>query len=160
MNKTKVNEIINFSFRKYFQNKWFIIFNIISLLSLVLTINWGNISEIFNINKDNYTIEVVDYQNCFFDDLSKLLENEEKLTLKQIDQNNYTADTIPKNLIVLEITKNDTNYFDTKFISKEGVTTESYNAIKNALKEIRNDYLEADYFLTETNLQKIRNNHP
>ena len=158
MNKSKVNEIILFSFKKFFQNKWFIIFNTISLASIILTLNWGNISGFFNIDqdKDKYKIEIIDSQNFIYDSITNLLENDEKLTISKIEESSYTPDDIPKDVIVLEFTKNEKNYFDTKFISKEGIPTDTYNKIKNALKDIRNQYLKADFFLSEGSLNKIQ----
>ena len=43
MNNNKVKEIIKFSFIKNIQNKWFIIFNILTLISIVLMVNWGSL---------------------------------------------------------------------------------------------------------------------
>ena len=52
MNNFKVKEIIKFSFYKSIQNKWFVIFNAITLIGMVLMLNWGNIANLFEIGEE------------------------------------------------------------------------------------------------------------
>lgn len=47
MNRNKVKEMIQFSFYKNIQNKWFIIFNVISLITAILMLNWSSVSSLF-----------------------------------------------------------------------------------------------------------------
>ena len=47
MNNIKVKEILKFSLYKNIQNKWFIIFNIITLISTVIMLNWESIGNLF-----------------------------------------------------------------------------------------------------------------
>ncbi len=70
MNKEKVKEIIKFSFFKYFQNKWFIIFNVLTMLSMVVGFNYNNLSNILKIEtkKDKYQIAVLDSSNLLYNE--------------------------------------------------------------------------------------------
>lgn len=47
MNRNKLKEMIQFSFYKNIQNKWFVIFNLISLISAILMLNWSSLSSFF-----------------------------------------------------------------------------------------------------------------
>ena len=45
MNNKKIREIIKFNIQKNIQNKWFIIFNIITLVVMIFSMNTENIKD-------------------------------------------------------------------------------------------------------------------
>ena len=62
MNSQKAREIIKFSIYKNIQNKWFLAFNIISLIIAVLILNWNSITTLF---KPEELIENKNYNKIF-----------------------------------------------------------------------------------------------
>ena len=158
MNKTKVKEIIGFSFFQYFKNKWFIIFNIVSLLTMVISMNWSNISNYLSLDegKDAYEIKVVDKDNLVYNLIIDSFSGDEKLTVSKIDENTYNKDTIEDDILILEITKNNQEYFDATLISKEGLKSTTYDKIQTALNLARNEYLKKEFSFSDSKLNKIQ----
>ena len=152
MNNTKVKEIIKFSFYKNIQNKWFIIFNIITLLSIIIMLNWASISSLFKSEDERkiFQIMVLDNTNLVFDDLATDLKNNNELEISKITENTYTAENIPGNLAIVEIIPDSTEGFKTSIISKEGIDTTIYNPLTDSLFKLRN-FLLADMYNVEDN---------
>lgn len=160
MNKTKVKEIIKFSFFKYFQNKWFVLFNIITLISIVVSLNFGNITKLLQIEDkvDTYEVAVVDNDNLVYDDFAKQFEENEIYTFSKIEENTYTNENIKDKFIVIEVLKDSNEIFTIKLISKEGIPNNIYNELTDSLKGIRNKYFEEKYSLEDTTLSLLQSN--
>ncbi len=158
MNKSKVKEIINFSFFQYFKNKWFVIFNVISLLTMVFSLNWSNISSFFSLDegKDSYEIKVLDKDNLIYDLVNLSLSGDEKLTTTRIYENTYNKDNIEDDILILEIEKDDQEYFNATLISKEGLKTPTYDKIQNSLDIARNEYIKNEFSFSNDKLEKIQ----
>ena len=158
MNKSKVKEIINFSFFQYFKNKWFVIFNVISLLTMVFSLNWSNISSFFSLDegKDSYEIKVLDKDNLIYDLVNLSLSGDEKLTTTRIYENTYNKDNIEDDILILEIEKDDKEYFNATLISKEGLKTPTYDKIQNSLDIARNEYIKNEFSFSNDKLEKIQ----
>ena len=56
MNKQKIKEIVKFSIKQNIQNKWFVCFNVLLLILVVLFTNAGNIREFL----ENNNIQIFD----------------------------------------------------------------------------------------------------
>lgn len=155
MNNFKVKEIIKFSFYKSIQNKWFVIFNVITLISIVLILNWGNIGNLFKSGEEeNIKVAILDEENIIFDNL--FLELSEKFEVEKINSNEYTAENIPDDLVILEIDSDEDNLFVTSVISKEGIIGEYYYAIEEALYNSRNILFSQQYGIPLENLDKFQ----
>ena len=85
----KVKEIIKFSFFKYFQNKWFILFNVITLLSIVISLNYSALSSFFEVEKEEKktNIEIVDNNNLLYEKFVENFSGDTKFEVSKIDQN-------------------------------------------------------------------------
>ncbi len=158
MNKTKAKEIIKFSFFKYFQNKWFILFNLLSLISIVVSLNWSSLAGIISLpgQEDKYEVVILDNDNILYSRFIEYLSGD-PFTVQQIDQNDYTSENIPKNFVILEVFKeNDNEPFKTKIISKEGISNAIYQNIYSILAKIRNEDLEKRYHITDETISLIQ----
>ena len=158
MNKTKVKEIIKFSFFHYFHNKWFVIFNLISLICLVLSLNWSNIADLLSINDDSgiYSVKVLDSSNLVFDKLLFAFSGDKNLSFEKIEENTYTKENIEDDIIVLEINKDNNEYFNATLISKEGIKREAYEKIEKSLNLSKSEYLKKEYHFSDSTLEKIQ----
>lgn len=155
MNNFKVKEIIKFSFYKSIQNKWFVIFNVITLVSIVLILNWGSIGNLFKtVEEENIKVAILDEKNIIFDNLFSELSG--KFEVEKIDSNEYTAENIPDDLVILEIDSDENNLFTTSVISKEGIIGEYYYAIEDALYNSRNFLFTEKYNISLENLDKFQ----
>lgn len=158
MNSRKVKEIIKFSFYKNIQNKWFIIFNIITLISIIFALNFGAISSVFKGTSEDKVFEItlLDEFNLVYDEFYNEFSGDERYNITRIYENNYSKDNIPNNFAVIEIIQDEKEIFKTSIISKEGINVKIYNPIVEKLFEIRNDYLASNYDLTDENLKVLQ----
>ena len=123
MNKQKIKEIVKFYIQKNIQNKWFILVNILILLSVLIATNGNNIksyleSKNINLFDDEFKIEIIDEDNLATDQIIKQFENRENIEISKISENNYTKENIPKNFALVEISKSETGYISAKITSK------------------------------------------
>lgn len=158
MNNTKVKEIIKFSFYKSIKNKWFIVFNLITLLTTVLVINWNNISNIFKIDEESrlFEIAILDNSNMIYDDFANNFSKNTDYNIVKITENHYTAENIPDNFVIIEIKPDEQETFLTTIISKEGIDANIYNLIKGELTDIRNNLLAKKYELSIDDLNLLQ----
>lgn len=155
MNNFKVKEIVKFSFYKSIQNKWFVIFNAITLISIVLILNWGSIENLFKSGEEEIIkIAILDEENIILNDLVSVLSKD--FEVKEIETNEYTAENIPDDLIILEINSNEEKIFSTSIISKEGIVGEYYYKIEEALHTARNVLFAEKYNISIEELYKFQ----
>ena len=147
MNNKKVKEIIKFSFYKNIQNKWFIIFNLITLISIVLIVNWGTIFSFFvpKEKTDIFKIAVLDKDNIVYDNFLEKFSGDKSFEVFRIDENSYSAENIPDDFAIVEILNDDEEVFKISFISKEGIESNIYKNIENKLLEVRNELFVSRY---------------
>lgn len=155
MNSFKVKAIIKNSFNRSIQNKWFIIFNIVTLLSIVLMLNWGNISNLFKSESDDdIKIAILDENGLAYENLlDKLSINYE---VEKIEEDIYTAENIEDNLVIVKITEDTDKIFKVAIVSKEGIATQKYNEIKEALHYARNYLFEQKYGVSSNDLKDFQ----
>lgn len=155
MNNVKVKEIIKFSLYKNIQNKWFIIFNLLTLLSTIVMLNWGSISNLFTSpDKDKvFKLAIIDDINLAYEDLTIAFEKNSDFEIERITENTYTKENIPDDFAVIEIIPDDTEGFTTSITSKEGISTLIYNPIKDALYDSRNNILSHKYGVSKNELE-------
>lgn len=154
MNKSKTGEIIKFSFYKDMRNKWFILFNILALVSVLIMFNFGSISSLFKRNDDNpLNIEVLDSENLIYDTFEAALSSSSNdFTISRIYKNNYTAENIPDDIIIVEALRSDKDFVKFSIISKEGIKTSKYSKIADALNASRNKLFADSSSVTEEQL--------
>ncbi len=159
MNSIKVKEMIKFSLFKNIQNKWFLIFNIFTLVSILLLLNWNFLSAIFatpSAEKPKTEIAVLDSAHLAFEQLHTHFSSEKDWNVFEINENTYTAENIPDNLILVEIIPDQTEAFTTSITSKEGISTDIYTPLTEQLLAIRNQHLATQYGLEAENLQVLQ----
>ncbi|MBQ9266800.1 MAG: CPBP family intramembrane metalloprotease [Clostridia bacterium] len=154
MNNRKVKEIIKFSFYKDLQNKWFIIFNVITLVSILILMNFTKISSLlhFGNEDDIFEIVVLDNSNLIYGNVSsKLLENE-GFSVSRITENTYTADNIPDDFVIIEATPDEEEMIQFSVISKEGIQGSKYEKLLEAMSYARNMMFADRYGISEEEL--------
>lgn len=158
MNSKKVREIIKFSFYTNIQNRWFVIFNILSLIGTIVIMNWGLISTTFKSNNtpESLEIAILDNENLVFEKFQDDFELGEDYKLTKITENNYTAENIPDDLLIIEVLPDEKEIFKTNVISKEGIKLEKFNPIKDELYEIRNQLFSEKYDISDENLATLQ----
>ena len=158
MNSTKIKELIKFSFFTCFQNKWFVVFNILSLISMFFFFNWNNFVKEFNISfgDDHYDLLIQTSLDNIYESFSDSLKDSDIFTVKKFSENSYTDENMPKNVIVLKIEEDPLDFFKTTLISKEGIKQTYYNEIVSILKNERNTYLNEKYSLKNEDISFIQ----
>lgn len=142
MNKQKIKGIVKFSIKQNVQNKWFIIFNVLLMVLVLIMANANNIRKFLEDNNiklfdDEMTIQYIDNNELLGDSLEKNFEDYEKITIEKVDKNEYTEKNIEDNLIVLEVFKDDAEIIKAKVTSKEGIDGTLFDEIMATLEEIR-----------------------
>lgn len=158
MNSKKVNEIIKFSFYTNIQNKWFVIFNLMSLIGAILIMNWGVISSTFKSSNtpESLEIAILDNENLVFEKFQDNFDLGEDYKLTKITENNYTAENIPDDLLIIEVLPDEKEIFKTNVISKEGIKLEKFNPVKDELYLIRNQLFSEKYDVSSENLATLQ----
>lgn len=155
MNNFKVRAIIKNSFEKSIQNKWFIIFNLVTLVSIILMFNWGNVSNLFKSEDENdISIAILDLNNLIYDELYNELSK--KYEVERIYINDYTAENISDNLVIVEVKEDEAELFTVSVILKEGIQGQKYNEIKEALHTARNKLFEEKYTVSSEMLANFQ----
>ena len=115
-------------------------------------------TEIDRINDDNktYDIAVLDMQNLVANTLINDLSGDKKYTISQIEKNDYTASTIPNNMMIIEISGDTEEGIKASIISKEGINIKFYNPIKEELNKIRNQILAKKHAINDDVLKTVQ----
>lgn len=162
MNTKKIKEIIKFDVGKSIQNKWFVILNIVILISILFSTNWTHIENFLDAHDMNFTdmedvtIEVLDTENLLYGELEKQVKDIDAIKLKQVTENKYSKKNIPEDEIVLvEAVKDETELIKIKIISKEEISVEVYDLIYESVKESRNTLFATKYNITVEQLEVL-----
>ena len=146
MNSQKTREIIKFSIYKNIQNKWFLAFNIISLIIAVIILNWNSITTLFKPEETEKPFEfaILDSGDLIYDGLSEL-ESGENIKISRITENTYNAENMPDDFAVIEVLPDEEECFKINLISKEGIKLSIYSPVKDKMYEIRNTLFSKRY---------------
>ena len=160
MNKQKVKEIVKFSIRQNIQNKWFVIFNVFLFIFAIIMTNAGNIRQFLennNINlfNDEVVIEYIDNENLMGNKLQKQFEQEEKITITKIKENNYTKENIEDNLLVVEVNLDEDNIIVATLTSKEGMDSFICDEVLEVLEDVRLEVLAEKINAKESDLENL-----
>ncbi len=157
MNNSKVHELIKYSFSKFFQNKWFVIFNILSLLGVLFLPNKDYLSQIFNFgnDEDTYHLEVITENDFYYSELEKAFLDDDLIDVSKSHLNSYTAETIPEDVLVLEFFEQEEPFFSVKLTSKEGIKNDAGTKIKNVLNSIKSKKVVPAFNLSSDEYEKI-----
>ena len=158
MNNQKVKEIIKFSFYKNIQNKWFVIFNLLTLIGIIVIVNWTNISSMLHFQDDGkvFGIAVLDNENLISDDFVRDMSGDKRYEVKRIETNDYTSETIPDDFMIVEVLKDEEECFKVSIISKEGINVKIYDPVKEELFQIRNRLLSKKYGVDNNSLKIVQ----
>lgn len=142
MNKEKVFGIIKFNILRNMQNKWFIILNVFLLISCLIGTNIDNIKSLLeshdiNIFNEEIVIEIVDKENLVGDKFASKFDEDDKVEVRFIEGQEYTEDTIPDNLVVIEVARDEETIIAGKVISKEVPDYKLYDPVFEVFDEIR-----------------------
>ncbi len=142
MNKEKVFGIIKFNILRNMQNKWFIILNVFLLISCLIATNINNIKELLesydiNLFNEEIVLEIVDKENLVGDKFATKFNEDDKVEIKFIEGQEYTEETIPDNLVVIEVATDAETIIAGKVISKEVPDYKLYDPVFEVFEEIR-----------------------
>ena len=159
MNSKKVREIIKFSIQKNIQSKWFIIFNIITLLVMIVSSNMNNIkdylaSKDINIFEENLKIEVIDKEKLAITQLKEIFA-EDNFEIVETNENTYTKENIPDDLVLIEVSSSEENYIESKVYSKEMLDRYVYDSIEEVLTQVRSDLFSEKNEIERQELEKL-----
>ena len=159
MNSKKVREIIKFSIQKNIQSKWFIIFNIITFLVMIVSSNMNYIkdyldSKDINIFEENLKIEVIDKEKLAITQLKEIFA-EDNFEIVETNENTYTKENIPDDLVLIEVSSSEENYIESKVYSKEMLDGYVYDSIEEVLTQVRSDLFSEKNEIERQELEKL-----
>lgn len=162
MNIRKVKEIIKFDVEKDIQNKWFVVLNVIMLISILLVTNWSHISKFLdehNINlssSDKFTIQVLDKENLVYDDIKEAFKDDKNVKVEKVEKNKYTKKNIPKDdLLLVEVKSDEAKILDLKMVSKESIDDFIYDKLYEVLKDSRSKIFASKVGVTVEQLEVL-----
>ena len=165
MNKQKIKEIVKFSIKQNIQNKWFVGFNVLLLVLMILFANAGNIKEFLENNNiqifdDEVAIEYVDPNNIIDHKLERMFAKNEKVTVKKVSENKYTPKNIKDNVLIVEVDKDEEKIIKVKITSKEGFDSAIYDDIVEVLQECRSEVFAQTLNIPEEKLEILSTEIP
>lgn len=158
INKNSIN-IAKFSFINAIKSKGFIVYNIILLIVLLIATNFSTIKTVLQQNNlfkgTVYTIKVIDDENYLYETLKEKLNVDNVENVEQLTENTkYNEDNLEKEEIIVKLLRDEKGDRYLQIISKEALNGEIYSLISSALKEVRNNEIEAKYGIAEVDIQK------
>lgn len=165
MNKQKIKEIVKFSIKQNIQNKWFVGFNVLLLILMIVFANAGNIKEFLENNNiqifdDEVAIEYVDPNNIIDHKLERMFAKNEKVTVKKVSENKYTPKNIKDNVLIVEVDKDEEKIIKVKITSKEGFDSAIYDDIVEVLQECRSEVFAQTLNIPEEKLEILSTEIP
>lgn len=165
MNKQKIKEIVKFSIKQNIQNKWFVGFNVLLLILMILFANAGNIREFLENNNiqifdDEVSIEYVDPNNIIDHKLERMFAKNDKVTVKKVAENKYTPKNIKDNVLIIEVDKDEAKIIKVKITSKEGFDNVIYDDIVEVLQECRSEVFAQTLNIPEEKLEILSTEIP
>jgi len=159
MKSRKVKEIVKFSIQKNIQNKWFIIFNIITLLVMIVTSNMENIktylaSKDIDIFEEHLKIEILDKSNLATEQIKEAFA-EDNFEIVEVNENIYTKDNIEDDLVLIEVEPSEENYVEAKVVSKDAIDGYVYETIADVLTKVRSDLFSEKKLIEKQELEKL-----
>ena len=162
MNTKKIKEIIKFDVEKSTQNKWFIIFNVVVFLVILIMTNMTHIVNFLDAHDMNFmemedlTIQVVDSENILYGKLEEKTSEIKAIKLEKIEENTYSKENIPADdIILIEAVRDEEELIKIKLVSKEGIGEDIYNIIYDSVVEVRNELFATKHNVTVEELGKL-----
>lgn len=162
MNTRKIKEIIKFDVEKSIQNKWFIIFNVVVFLVILIMTNMSHIESFLSDHNMNFmemediTIQVVDNENILYAELEEKTAEIDAIKLEKIEENKYSKKNIPAdNVILVEAFSDEEEIIKIKLVSKEGIGDDVYNIIYDSIVDVRNELFATKHSITVEELGKL-----
>lgn len=140
--------LVNYSLKKKMKTKWFVIVNIILLVSIVALVNIDSIITFFGGDfNDTYEIEVLDEVGVY-DEFQATLEansvslTDTEMTFEKVEGTLESAQESIKDTdkILVYFTPSDTNYLDAKVISDDTIDGLFYQGIASAITLVKQSY--------------------
>ena len=158
INKNSMN-IAKFSFINAIKSRGFIIYNVILLVVMLVATNFSTIKTVLQQNDlfkgTIYNVKVIDEQNYLYEVLKEKLNVDNVEKTEQIKEDiEYNEDNIGKEEIIIKVLSDEKGEKYLQIISKEALNGKMYSLISSALKEVRNDEIEAKYGIAEEDIQK------
>lgn len=158
INKNSMN-IAKFSFINAMKSKGFIVYNVILLITILIATNFTTIKTIFQKNDlfkgTVYDVEVFDDEDYIFPELRETLNVDKVNSVEKISEDIvYNVDNIKKDKIVVKVLEDENKEKYLQIISKETLDGKMYSLISSAMKEKRNNEIEAKYGISETDIAK------
>ena len=159
----KRNFLIKESLKKKLKSKWFLGTNIFIFLMILITLNISTIISLFGGKfEEEFTIYVKDELNVYddfkkgFNDNNLYFRDNYKVEMKNSSIEELKQEATNKdNLIILHITKDDTNYLKADLYSKKEVTSFAKAAIQSSLNKIKYEIAIEDSLISKEDLEKI-----
>ena len=159
MNKQKINSIMKFTLREYFESKFFIIFNIVTLISCIVGFNFNSFKQVLNIpdKEIKYEIEVIDNLNIIYSQFVENFDYSGDYEIKKSTHNDYTKDNIKEENIIIEIEENEKSHFKATITSKQSLEPSITKELNRVFSTIQNKMYESDFSLQSGDIELILN---
>lgn len=154
--KNKLYRLTVLGIEQTLKMKFFIILNILMLVSILGVVNFSSVKQIIALNfgdnadKNILKIMVVDDTGKF----TKLIQDDK---IKNIEIVDYSEEGIKKGEALIEIKNDETNIINVKLTSNEYVKDKQYFDIQSVINKIRGDIFSEKYGVSLSETQQLNN---
>ncbi|MDD2376046.1 MAG: CPBP family glutamic-type intramembrane protease [Clostridia bacterium] len=154
--KNKLYRLAVLGIEQTLKMKFFIILNILMLVSIVGVVNFGSVKQIIalntgdNVNKNILKIMVADDTARF----TKLIQDGK---IKDVEIIDYSEGGIKEGNALIEIKYDETNIINVKITSNEYIKDEQYFNIQTIINKIRTDIFSEKYEISLSETQQLNN---
>ena len=128
-------------------------FNVISLISAILILNWGSVTTLFKSEESEKPFEfaILDSGDLIYDEISEL-ESGENIKITRITENTYNAENMPDDFAIIEVLPDEKECFKINLISKEEIELSVYTPVSEKMSEIRNKLFSQKYNISSEDI--------
>lgn len=161
MRNSKIGSIVKNEVERSIKNKWFVILNLLLLVTTVVGMNFGNFKALLKNNNVSFSekmeIYVEDLSNLAYDKLVEAFKDNNDIEVsKKQSIEEYKNEELSENAILLKVEKSKTEYIKSSLITKETVLASYIEKIENVLTSIKSTMIAESKNLTAEEIETIK----
>lgn len=162
MKNSKIVAIIKNDIERSIKNKWFVILNLLLLITTVVLLNFNSIKSLFlkedeTLIDNSTTIYVRDLENIAYDKIAKSFENDINVDVEKTENiEQYNNDNLDTNIILVDVHSDNVEYINASIIYKDGTSNDYILKIESTINSIKDTMISENKNLTLQEIEQIK----